>query len=192
MQLVSCCFPRQSEFQIRAGYQWVVRGSVTGVGHHVTTDPTSRRCVNDCGPLVQKLTGRAFELSCSADCPERDRPSVGLADPKKDFACVVSDTTGGIDPGEPGSECVFQSLTSRFAIYRGLTRTVRDTRFRWQFSDGFSPFSVALTSTERTRSSPRSLLLVPELGQLVVTDGSAPGLTFVAVSSSNLTPTALY
>jgi hypothetical protein len=104
----------------------------------------------------------------------------------------VSDTEGGIDPGEPGSECVFQSLTSRLAIYRGQKESLRDMRFRWQFSDGFSPFSFSLTSTERNRSSPRSLLLVPELGQLVVTDGSAPGLTFVAVSSSSLTTTALY
>jgi len=194
MQFVSCCFPGPSEFQIRAGYQWVVRGSVTGVGHHVTTDPTSRRCVNDCGPLVQKLAGRVFELSCSEDCPRdtRNRPPIGAADPSRDFACVVSNTEGGIDPGEPGSECVFQSLTSRLAIYRGLTRTERDTRFRWQLSDGFSPFTFALTSTERSRSSPRSLLLLPELGQLVVTDGSAPGLTFVAISSSSLTTTALY
>jgi len=194
MQFLSCCFPGPSEFQIRAGRQWVMRGSVTGVGHHVTTDPTSRRCVNDCSPLVQKLAGRAFELSCSENCPrdEGAPPAIGLANPEQDFACVVDDTTGGIDPGEPGSECVFQSLTSRLAIYRGQQPSRRDMRFRWQFSDGFSPFTFSLTSTERNRSSPRSLLLLPEVGQLVVTDGSAPGLTFVAVSSSSLTTTALY
>lgn len=194
MQFLSCCFPGASEFQIRAGRQWVMRGSASGVGHHVTTDPTSRRCVNDCSPLVQKLAGRAFELSCSENCP-RDPgqpPAIGLADPTRDFACVVDDTTGGIDPGEPGSECVFQSLTSRLAIYRGQQASRRDMRFRWQFSDGFTPFSFTLTSTERNRSSPRSLLLLPELGQLVVTDGSAPGLTFVAVSSPTLTTTSVY
>jgi hypothetical protein len=193
MRFVSCCFPGPSEFQIRAGRQWVMRGAASGVAHHVTTDPTSRRCVNDCSPLVQKLAGRAFEISCTDNCSAAGQPPpVGLADPTQDFACVVDDTSGGIDPGEPGSECVFQSLTSRLAIYRGQAPSRRDMRFRWQLSDGFSPFTFSLTSTERQRSSPRSLSLVPELGQLVVTDGSAPGLSFVAISSSNLTSTALY
>jgi hypothetical protein len=182
----ACCFPEPSAFQVRAGNQWVVRGSASGVEHHVTTDPATRRCVSDCNPLTQKLTGRAFEISCSGgNCPtdSQNRPTVGEAVPGQDVACVVNDANAfqnGIDPGEPGSECVFQDLTTRFAIYRGQVPSRRDMRFRWQLSDGFTPLSISLTSTDRPRSVPRSLLLIPETSQLVVSDGSARGLSFVS------------
>jgi hypothetical protein len=182
----ACCFPQPALFQIRGGAQWVVRGSVTGFQHRVTTDPVSGRCIEDCSPLVQKLEGRAFEISCSAgNCPTdaQGRPAVGVADPERDFACVVDDASAfqeGIDPGEPGSECVFQNLTTRFAIYRGQTESTRDMRFRWQFSDGFSTLNIPLTSADRPRSVPRSLALIPETNQLVVSDGSARGVTFVS------------
>jgi hypothetical protein len=182
----ACCFPQPALFQIRGGNQWIVRGSATGFQHRVTTDPVSGRCVANCSPLVQKLEGRTFEISCSAgNCPTdaQGRPAVGVADPEQDFACVIDEASAfqeGIDPGEPGSECVFQNLTTRFAIYRGQTASTRDMRFRWQFSDGFAPLSIPLTSADRPLSVPRSLVLVPETNQLVVSDGNARGLTFVA------------
>src|SRR5262249_31724716 len=162
---------------IRAGNQWVVRASVTGVGHHVRTDPATRRCVNDCNPLTQRLSGRVFEISCSGKCPvdDQQRADVGLAK-SNDFVCVVDSTSGGIEPGQPGSECVFQSITTRLAIYRGQLATERDTQFRWEFSDGFGPLTIPLTSASTLVSTPRSLLALPELGQMLITDGTAPGL----------------
>lgn len=182
MEFVSCCFPFTTDFQIRAGHQWVVRGSATGVPHRVTTDPETQRCVSDCSPLVAKQAGRAFELSCAEGCATdaEGRPSVGPAVPGQDFACIVdTEPENGIDPGEDGSECVFQSLTTRFAIYRGQQPSARDMRFRWQLSDGFTPLTIPLTNNvDRTRSSPRSLSFIPETNQVVVSDGSARGVTF--------------
>jgi hypothetical protein len=171
-----------------------VRGGASGSPHHVKTDPASGRCVNDCNPLTQRLASRVFEISCSGNCPpvdDQNRPAAGLAGPN-DFVCVVDDTTDGIDPDEPGSECVFQSLTTRFAIYRGQRATEPGTTFRWLLSDGFSPFTLSLTSAERPVSTPRSLLALPELGQLLVTDSTAPGLTAVEISSVNFNTTFVY
>jgi len=196
MQFASCCFPEPTAFVIRAGNQWLVRGGASGSPHHVKTDPASGRCVNDCNPLTQRLGSRVFEISCSENCPidpsdALRRPAAGLAGPN-DFVCVVDDTTDGIDPNEPGSECVFQSLTTRFAIYRGQSPSRRDTTFRWLLSDGFSPFTLSLTSADRLVSTPRALLSLPELGQLLVTDGTAPGLTTVAISSLGFNTTSVY
>jgi hypothetical protein len=193
MQLVSCCFPEPTAYVVRAGNQWVIRGGASGVAHHVRSDPNTHRCVNDCSPLTQRLVGRAFEISCSGDCPANaeGRLSVGRAT-ADDFVCVADDTTGGVQPGQRGSECVFQSITSRLAFYRGLDDTKRDTRFRWQLTDGFGPLSISLTSTDLLVSTPRSLLALPELGQLLITDGTAAGLTFLNIASSNLTTISIY
>ncbi|HWO13370.1 MAG TPA: hypothetical protein VNN80_27910, partial [Polyangiaceae bacterium] len=184
-EFASCCFPDSTLYQIRAGSQWVVRGAATGFAHDVTTDPTTLRCVADCNPMVSRQRGRAYEISCSRDCPtDGNRPPIGYAEPGEDVACVVDDVENGIDPGEPGAACVFQNLTTRFAVYRGQQASTRDMRFRWQLTDGFTPLVLSLTSVDRTRSTPHSLSFLPEYGQLVVGDGSARGLTFV--SSRNL------
>lgn len=194
MQFVSCCFPEPTTYVVRAGSQWVIRGGSSGLGHHVRTDPSSHRCVNDCSPLTQRLSGRALEISCSANCPANaeGRLSVGRAT-ANDFVCVADDTTGGVQPGQPGSECVFQSITTRLAFYRGRNPTKRDTRFRWQLSDGFGPLSISLTNGNTLGvSTPRSLLALPELGQLLITDGTAAGLTFLNVASPNFPTTPIY
>jgi hypothetical protein len=53
-------------------------------------------------------------------------------------------------------------------------------RFRWQLSDGFTPLSIPLTSNvDRRYSSPQSLLLIPETNQIVISDGSARGISLV-------------
>jgi hypothetical protein len=184
-EFAACCFPTMTPFQIRAGHQWVVRGSGTGFAHAVKTDPNSLRCVADCNPMASRQRGRAYEITCSENCPADPldplgRAAVGAAVAGQDFACVVDGTDNGIDPGEPGSECIFQSLTTRFALYRGRQASLRDMRFRWQFSDGFSPLVFGLTNVDRPRSTPLSLFPWPESGQLLLSDGSARGLTFVS------------
>lgn len=181
-EFAACCFPNPTLYQIRAGHQWVVRGAATGFAHAVTTDPTSLRCVADCNPMASRQRGRVFEISCNEGCQvgAQGTPAIGLADPARDFACRVDGAEDGIDPGEPGAECVYQSLTTRFAIYRGQQPSVRDMRFRWQLADGFTPFVIGLTSVDRLRSTPRSIVPWPESGQLILSDGSARGLTFVS------------
>lgn len=187
-EFVSCCFPRSSRFTVRAGNQWVVQGSASGAPHHITADPTSGRCVQDCNPLRQKLQSRVFEISCSsgcADAPGDTLPAVGLARAGEDLACVVDDVSGGIDPGEPGAQCVFQSLTSRFAIYRGRAPSTRNMRFRWQVVGGFDPFLLNLSTLDRI-SSPRSLSFVRGIDRVFLSDGTARGLSFVSLRNFQL------
>ncbi len=180
LEFLSCCFPEPVFYQVRAGAQWLVRGSLTGAPHPIDTDPESRRCVRSCDPLVSKLNSRAFEISCGEGCPTdaTGRSGVGPAVPGQDFACVVNDYSDGIDPDEPGAECVFQSLTSRFAIYRGQQPSSREMRFRWQLQSGFVRLSTSVTGN--SSSVPLSLVPVPQLEQLVVPDGTASGLTLLA------------
>jgi hypothetical protein len=182
VEFAACCFPGSTSYGVRAGSHWVIRGAATGFAHDVTTDPATRRCVADCSPLVSRQRGRAYEISCSGDCPtdENNRPGAGYAVDGVDVACVVPDTSNGIDPGEPGSECIFQNLTTRFAIYRGQLASIRDMRFTWQLSDGFNPMILNITSVDRPRSTPHSLQFIPENGQLVIPDGSVRGLTFMS------------
>lgn len=187
-EFVSCCFARSSRYTVRAGHQWVVQGSGSGAPHHIKADPTSGRCIQDCNPLTQKLQSRVFEISCSngcADAPGDTLPAVGLAQPGVDFACVVDDVNGGIAPGEPGAECVYQSLTTRFAIYRGRQESLRNMRFRWQVVGGFDPFLLNLTTLDRT-SSPRSMTYVRDVDRLFLSDGTARGLSFVSLRNFQL------
>lgn len=183
-EFAACCFPDPTVFQIRGGNQWVVRGAATGFSHAVTTDPTSLRCVADCNPMASRQRGRVFEISCNDDCPPNAEGTLPIGPATgEDFVCRVDSVDNGVDPGEPGSECVFQSLTTRFAIYRGQDASRRDMRFRWQFADGFSPLIIGLTSVDRTRSTPQSIVPWPESSQLILSDGSARGLTFVSSRS---------
>jgi hypothetical protein len=184
-EFAACCFPESTAYGIRAGSHWLVRGAATGFANDVTTDPSTRRCVTNCSPMASRQRGRAYEISCGEDCPTDDngRPAIGYADPDLDEACIVSDTRDGIDPGEPGSECVFQNLTTRFAVYRGQRASVRDMRFTWQLSDGFNPLLMNMTSVDRPRSTPHSLQFIPENGQLIIPDGSVRGLTFMSSRS---------
>lgn len=187
-ELVACCFPQSVTFGVRAGRQWVVQGAATGFAHHVVADPSTGRCVNDCNPLRRRLTGRVFEITCSGECETpagENVPVVGLAQPDRDFACVVDSVAGGIEPGEPGAECVFQSLTTRFAIYRGRLPSTRNMRFRWQLAGGFQPFLLNLTSIDRI-SSPRSLFYTRDLDRLFMADGAARGLSFISLRNFSL------
>jgi hypothetical protein len=187
-EFVSCCFPQSLGFGVRAGHQWVVQGSIGGFAHHVKAEPSTGRCVADCNPLTQRLQSRAYEISCSGACAipaGEDQPVVGLADPDVDSACVVDDVSGGIEPGEPGSQCVFQSLTTRFAIYRGRVPSTRNMRFRWQFVGGFEPFLLNLSTVDRT-SSPRSMIYDRDLDRIFLSDGTARGLSFVSLRNFQL------
>jgi hypothetical protein len=135
-----------------------------------------------------------FEISCSDNCTrdERNRLSAGPSVPGQDFVCVVDDTSGGIEPGEQGSDCIYQGLTTRLAIYRGQQPTAPDTRFRWLTGDGFAPLLLPLNGAAQGRSYPRSLISVPELGMMLVTDGSVPGVTTVQLTSTSLTTNSIF
>lgn len=187
MQLVGCCFPEMTPYTVRAGQQWVLQGSSSGLQHDITADAQTGRCVASCDPAVSGHLGRALEISCSGDCEldAEGRPVIGLArtsgDLGRDLACVIQDPRGGVGPAEPGAECLFHSGPSRFAVYRGLEPSVRDMQFTWQLRGGFVPLTI--TVSRSNNSVPEKLQFVPGLQSVLVVDGGTAGLGVVRLDS---------
>lgn len=194
LELAECCFPQSVEFRVRASQHWVVR-SGGRFESDVGTDRETLACVRDCNPLVQGRNSRVFEVSCEGDeaCRvdedtprvvgppqfEEDQRSLG-----RSMVCVLdAHPTGGLRPTGPGSECVYESPTSRFAIYRGLLPSERDMQFSFRVLGGFSPLSVDLLGINRgrTSTSPEKLTYVPNVNRLLVADGGSTGLVFVGL-----------
>jgi hypothetical protein len=189
LEALHCCFGRGKalRYRVRAGHQWVlVGGGGVGFRHNLTADPgNALRCVHDCNPRRELLRSRAFEISTTAcQVPGEDDPppncEIGYATPA-DVACVISNMSK-LAPGLPGSECIFENLTHRFAVYRGAEPSVRDTSFVWQIAGGFFPLTANLAA-QTAAVSPQSLMFVPQIGQLAVVDGAAEGLVLVSLDS---------
>lgn len=184
VELVHCCLGGGSalEYEVRAGQQWVLTGSGSGFRHHVVASGPDLRCTFDCNPRRQYLDSRAFEVSASS-CDSIGSGSslcaVGPATPD-DVACVLP--SGALAPGKPGEACVFQSLTHRFAVYRGNEPSKRDMVFSWTITGGFVPLAANLAAQSRA-VSPQSMVLVPQIGQLAVADGASEGLVLVSLDS---------
>ena len=188
LDLVACCFPAAISYTIRAGHQWVLVGSETGFRHDMRSDSDEdglgrRRCIHDCSPLRQHLVSRAFEISCSGCAPSAgDTPAtypVGPAVGGADFACTREDPAAGVAADDP---CVFENLTTRYAIYRGNEPSRRDMVFGWQTIGGFNPLYASLAAATSS-VSPESMVFVPQIGQLAIADGASAGLVFVGLDS---------
>jgi hypothetical protein len=157
-----------------------------GFRNDVTADPSQDlRCIRDCNPRRSLLHSRAFEISSSAcEAPgENDPPpdcAIGYST-SADLACVI-DSQSPVAPTGDGSECIFENLTHRFAVYRGNEPTLRDTAFAWQIAGGFITLGANLAA-QTAAVSPQSLTFVPQLGQLAVVDGAAEGLVLVSLDS---------
>jgi hypothetical protein len=180
MQLVGCCFPEMTPYTVRAGQQWVLQGSSSGLQHDITADAQTGRCVASCDPAVSGRLGRVLEISCGGDCPvdAEGRAVIGAArtsgDLGRDLACVVDDPRGGVGPGDAGAECAFGSGPARFAVYRGLQPSVRDMKFSWQLRGGFVPLTV--TVSRANNSLPEKLQFLPGMQSVLVADGGTAGL----------------
>lgn len=180
----SCCFGgTKLRYSVRAGSHWVLTGN-SGIQHNIIADPLAEnQCVRDCNPRNQFLNGRAFEIASSGNCtPTPEVPcGVGKATSSDAPACVQS----GQGQVDPTSACVFQSLTHRFAVYRGADpnqSSKRDMTFSWSVTGGFTPLTASLASQTRA-VSPQSIVFVPQIGQLAVADGAAEGLVLISLDS---------
>ncbi len=179
LDLLDCCFGGEAlEYRVRVGHQWVMSGAGSGVQHHVVARGGDLRCVFDCNPRRQLLNSRALEI-VTADALDPDEGSgVEACGAGECLACVLDEA----GPVAPGSPCVFDGLTTRFAIYRGRRRSERDMAFTWQYSGGFAPLAASLATTSAD-VSPLSMTFVPQIQELAVTDGSSQGLLFVSLDS---------
>lgn len=179
-EFMACCFPNPAPFQLRAGQQWLVEGSVTRSDHPIVASPADGRCELSCNPLFANRESRVFEISCEAGCQAAAPERAPGPPTERDWACRVADVAGGIAPTESGAACVFENLTTRFAIYRGQQPSSRDMRFQWRTGGGFTPVRATLTTGPRPSSDPARLRFSPQLNRLFVPDGSAPGLAWLS------------
>jgi hypothetical protein len=186
------CFPGGVRYTVRASQQWVLRSARNL--HDVTaalvpgSSPPAYECVRDCDPRKRLLRSRAFEISSEMDCLAAGC-GVGQAPEGQNFCAyspVLEDgVTTGVVPGGPGSECIFENLVARFAVYRGRTPSVRGMTFSWQTAGGFVPLVAALTATS-SAVMPQHLTYVPELQSMAVVDAAQYGLGLSLLSLDTL------
>jgi hypothetical protein len=202
------CFPSANQYRLRAGSHWVLLHAASGFKHDVVESGDTRACMRSCNPLKKWAKARAFEIS-SSSCREPDPDAepfelrVGCAD-DDDLACVYDQTVepdprlgqvgSGVQLGGPGSECIFNGLTERFALYRGRAPSKRDATFTWQTSGGYRPLLMSLASIDSNRrTSPQSLQFLQEPELMAVVDGSGLGLSLFSLDTFTVTkPSPFY
>ena len=193
MELAECCFPGGLEYTIRAANQWVLTTNGTGFRHDVvaratqTPDGLRYRCARDCSPKKKLFKSRAFEISSSDECvAEEEEPVCSVGRSRRADPCVYPAAEGGgVQLGGPGSACIFENLTSRFAVYRGLVPSSRGMMFTWQTSGGFSALAASIVSRQ-SAPSPQSLAYVPELQRIAVVDAATLGLSLISLDTLRL------
>jgi hypothetical protein len=193
------CFPESHQYRLRAGKQWVLlHGS--GFRHDIVASGADSRCVRSCDPLRKWSKGRVFEIS-STNEPDHCRllneegNPVEEGDPLDlrvgcqedgEVACVYDQGTpgasAGVQPTGPGSECIFNGLNDRFALYRGRLASVPDSVFTWRTTGGFAPLVMTLTSASSV-VAPQSIQFLQQPEQLAVVDGASLGLSLFSLDS---------
>lgn len=186
LAMLRCCFPGPLTYRVRAGRQWVVRGTTSGYQHPITSvenEDGSRACALDCHPLVAARRGRVFEVSSTA-C---DDPDPNAAEPcgvgprtADDPICAYDASRGALDPRDQAGACVHDGISRRFAVYRGLEPSVRGMTFSFEVSSGFAIDSVQL-STNQNAILPVSIRSSPWLNSVGVVDSATRGLLMVDV-----------
>jgi hypothetical protein len=192
LQRIHCCFPAVHSYEIRAASQWVVRGS--RLLHDIAPGP-SLRCMKDCSPRRSRLRNRVFEISSTApECEEKEgqaRPTCFIGPAKRPLdeeICAVNSPKASVKASELGSAlpsgCVFDSVTGRFAIYRGLRPSVRDMTFSWTVNGGFTGLGASLVSSSSGRSvGAVDMLHAEPLDAVLVVDGVSGGVSLLGLGS---------
>jgi hypothetical protein len=190
---VHCCFPTIHSYVVRAGRQWVVRGS--GLLTRMRGGTSTACYKDDTAVRRAKWRSRAFEIASSAACTvsaagtqSQSDCAIGPVDPTApDEVCVTDQTSKGILPSLFGSalpqDCLFESLKGRFAIYRGRQPSKRDMVFKWTVTGGFSPLSTTIaTASTGLNVVPMDMVYSESLDALVVIDGASGGVNLVGLT----------
>jgi hypothetical protein len=201
LKALKCCFHGQASVNVRAGGEWIATGSVSGLLHHVTVDPSGQtdRCVLACDPQQALLNARSLGFFAPAENdagqggftpPDRDSP-LSMRNPM--FGYFVSHPLGPgptLAPGDPA----FQSAQNGCAgpddggIPCAVQRVGRDLSWEFTVVDGFTNLFINL-ATNGSEVSPKSMLFIPSLGQLAVVDGAQEGLIIVDLGTIAVTGT---
>jgi len=207
------CFPAGMQYTVRGSRQWVLASSNPAVTHDIIADPTPvvdpsqpdaaakpvYRCVRDCDPRRQHFRGRVFEIGRTQSCANAANcdavSAVGVAtdlDGPCSYDPTVTGGTRGVGLDEPASACIFENLTARFAVYRGLQPSVRDMSFSWDTTGGFAPLAAPLSAVS-TAVLPQTLRYIPEYQSFAVVDASALGVSLIGLDTLRvLTPWPIY
>ena len=81
------------------------------------------------------------------------------------------------------AECIYQTLTARFAVYGGTLRSERDMAFVYEVSGGFAPLTISLTRNDTSIILPQSLDLVPGYRMLSAVDAQDRGLMLLSLDT---------
>lgn len=190
LEVMRCCFPDGLNYRLRAARQWIVRGQASGLSHPIIEDPEDDEgaCIVDPSPLASYRWARAFEVSSStcenvvADDP--DSCGVGPRTPE-DVVCAYDSSQGPLKLGGAASGCVYNSLTSRFVVYRGLEPSERDMTFGVQLRGGFEGLAIRL-GVNSSFVLPISMTVLPDAGIMGVVDSQNQGLLMVDLARSRV------
>jgi hypothetical protein len=195
MAFAAKCFPIAIKYKLRTGKHWALVHASSGFNHDVVESGADRACVRSCNPLKKWAKSRAFEISSQLEnCrppqsdmtvdPELDPldQRVGCALPDEEACVFNQDVAAGVQLGGDGSECIFEGLTERFALYRGREPSVRDSQFQWQTTGGFIPLVMSLSAVS-SAVSPQSIQFLRQPEVMAVVDGSSLGLSLFSLDT---------
>ncbi len=190
LELMRCCFPTQLKYRLRAGHQWVVRGEASGFQHPIVSDEQDPEgaCKYDDSPLAEFLWGRAFEVSnnnCQITDPEAEGACGVGPRTVDDVVCSYDGSQGPVGLNGLATPCIFNSLTRRFVVYRGLEPTVRNTTFAMEVIGGFESMGISISSNS-TNVLPVSISRAGDLPVFGVVDSQNNGFSVVDLLSSRV------
>jgi hypothetical protein len=186
---LKCCFHDQLTVNVRTGGEWVAVGSVSGLLHHVTADPTTNRCVLSCNPQEALLNARNvgfytttnFTGGCANSSACLDRNSA-LAMRNPMFAYFVTHPVGPAPWLSPSNTTSFPTNCMNPSGSCVPQRVPRDLSWEFTMINAFTNQLVNLAGTG-TQLSPQSMLFIPALGQVAVVDGAQEGLVLIDLST---------
>ena len=162
MRLMQCCFHQEITFNVRTGNSWLTVGTNVGYLHHITVEPTTKRCVQSCDPAKSLLNARASDNprpTGATRAPDRDS-ALSMRNPSFSFVMW-----SGVAPTAPDH-----------------TTSTRDLIWKFSTNGQFTPQVLNIATTSQA-VSPQSMLFIDSLGQLAVVDGSDQGLVLIDLNT---------
>lgn len=151
-----CCFPTLVDYEVRAGDEWLIVGSASGLNHNVIADPETGMCRPSCDPRLSLENARA--------------------------RYVVGDQTTVVKADDPAH---FHNALFDFAIVvPDRAKLERDMAFRWVTQASFVALRAELTNDSRSSVQAQSLTYLEAMDEVVITDGALEGLILLPGSLS--------
>lgn len=149
-QFLDCCFPTQTDYEIRPGDEWVLVGGASGFVHDVIADADTGECRSTCD-TTQKLK-RSRIRSAPVGTTPRPGDEFAFENALFSFAIVLPEVS---DQTQQPS---------------------RDMTFRFITQASFKSLRATLTDANRSNVQILSLGYIEPLDEVLVTDGGLEGM----------------